>query len=607
MSFNSTKLNTYPVLPGVYLMKNDKGDVLYIGKANNIRQRVKQYFTSSGDTREMIPFLLQKVVSIDTIVVNSEKEALLLENTLIKQHKPKYNALLKDDKTYVALKVTNKSRWPTVQLVRYHGKPKPDGLFFGPYTSAHAARQTLDIIQKLFPLRQCSDQEFARRTRPCLLYDMKRCIAPCVGRCTKEEYEVQVDRTIKFLRGQDTEVLKDLSEEMERCAEALDFEKAGTLLKVIRQIERTLEGQRVDKPLGGDMDALAIFRQSEEVVLSKLIFRNGKLVGAHQFNFVNIVEEDTELLESFILQHYQLEEELPQEILIPAELSDHEALEEILSSGRSRKVYVMTPQRGDKKALVEMAYVNAEATFKKDKDIQSIRERTLMEMQEKFHLSKYPKRIECFDNSSHAGTEMVSAMVVFTEGAKDAGRYRRYKLKTVEGPDDYASMKEVLTRRYTKARDENDLPDLVVIDGGKGHLNLALQVFKDLNVVTVDVIGVAKEEGRHDKGMTAERVFLPNVKDPVFLRSTSPILFLLQQIRDEAHRFAIVFHRKLRSKKVVGSELDNVPGIGPVKRKKLLVRFGSVKGLKEASAEEIRGLKGISDRDVEAIKKHFGK
>lgn len=601
MSYDTLKLDSFPTQPGVYLMKNKEGVVIYVGKANNLKQRVKQYFVPGRDNRAIIPLLTSKIFHIDTIVVSSEKEALLLENTLIKQHWPKYNALLKDDKTYVAIKINNKHRWPRVQLVRYKGKPEPDGIYFGPYTSALSARTTFELLNRLFPLRQCSDQELARRTRPCILYDMKRCVAPCVQKCTKEEYAHHVDRTIKFLRGHDKEVLKELYEEMNRYSESLEFEDAQNILKIIRQIEKTVEEQHVDKPLGIDTDAVAIFREGEEVILIQLIIRAGKLLGSKHYNFAHIAEDDSELLSSFLLQQYIGHVDLPSEILLPLEILEAEFISEILSAEQRRKVHILAPQRGDKRAILDMAYANAQATFKKEKDLRAIREKTLFEMQEKLHLTRYPKIIECFDNSNIAGQEPVSAMVVFFDGEKDKARYRKYKINSVEQPDDYATMHEVLIRRYKRAKEENNLPDLLVVDGGKGHLNIALKVLTELNIITVDVISVAKEQGRHDKGATAEQVFLPNIKDPIMLRSTSPILFLLQQIRDEAHRFAITFHRQRRNKQTLKSALEEIPGIGPVKRKVLLRHFGSVKKLLLATADEIKQVKGISQANVEAI------
>lgn len=599
--YDINKLDAFPVQPGVYLMKNQGGTILYIGKAINLRQRVKQYFFPGRDSRPIIPLLVSKVTDIETIIVTSEKEALLLENILIKEHKPKYNALLKDDKTYVALKVNHKHMWPTVRLVRYKGRPEPDGLYFGPYTSALAARNTLDLLNRIFPLRQCSDQELIRRTRPCILYDMKKCIAPCVGKCTKEQYDNYVERTVKFLRGQDKEILKELYEEMAREAEALEFERAAALHKSIRQIEETIEGQNVHKPLGGDADAISIFRQGEDVVIAQLVIRNGKLSGSRHYNFSHIAEDDEELLSSFLLQNYSKEESLPHEILLPVEIPDTESLSEILSANQRRRVSIYAPQRGEKRALVDMAFVNAEATFKKEKDVKAIREKTLLEMQEVLKLNRYPEIIDCFDNSHLSGDEPVSAMVSFVNGEKDRKRYRKYKLRTVYGPDDYSAMYEVLMRRYKRGKEENDLPDLLVVDGGKGHLNIALKVMAELNIITINVISIAKEQGRHDKGITSEQVFLPNVKDPILLKRHSPILFLLQQIRDEAHRFVISFQRKRRSTKTIQTAVTTIPGIGPAKSKTLLRHFGSLKRLLTATGEELGQVKGLSKSNIKAI------
>jgi excinuclease ABC subunit C len=607
MSFDMSRLETFPIQPGVYLMKNKAKQVLYVGKAKNLRSRLKHYFSPGGDGRFMVPFLIAQVVEIDTLIVFSEKEALLLENNLIKEYKPKYNALLKDDKSYIALKINHKNKWPMINLVRYKGKPESDGLYFGPYTSAQAARGTLDLIKRIFPLRQCSDQQFARRTRPCILYDMKRCIAPCVNRCTELEYKQVVERAVKFLKGQDKDIVKELYEEMHLASERLEFERAGMIFKTIQQIEKTIESQNVDKPLRVDLDALGIYRQGEDVIISQLYVRGGKLMGSFHFNFSNIAQDDLELLESFLIQHYEKLEELPQEILLPIELENASEILEIITLNESRKTLLFAPQRGDKKNLVAMAQANAQATFQKEKDQGVILEKTLLEMQEHFRLNNYPKRIECFDNSNISGDEPVSCMVVYSNGVKDSNRYRKYKVKTVEGPDDYATMLEVLTRRYKRGKEENDLPDLLIVDGGKGHLNIALKALNELNIISIDVIGVAKQESRHGKGMTSEQVFLPNVKDPIFLRHTSPVLFLLQRIRDEAHRFAITFHRKQRSKKAIKTVLIDIPGIGPVKSKILLKTFGSIKGLKEASLEDLHKVKGLSENNIKALQEYFKK
>lgn len=586
-------------------MKNGEGTILYVGKAKNLRVRVKQYFVPGRDGRIMVPYLVAKVDQIETIVVTSEKEALLLENNLIKQHKPRYNALLKDDKSYIALKINKNDPWPTVKLVRYRGNPEPDGLYFGPYTSAQAARQTLELLNRLFPLRQCSDQELARRTRPCLLYQMKKCAGPCAAKCTQEEYDEHLERTIKFLRGQDKEVLKDLYEAMQHYSENLEFEKAEQILRSIRHIEKTIEIQNVDRPLGLDVDAIGLYRHGNEVVLAQLVFRGGRLIGSRNYDFANIAEEDSELFSSFLLQHYEGKTEIPPEIFLPTTLDDKKIIEEILSGRRDLKVAIHVPQRGEKKAILDMAQTNAEAHFKSQKNEELLREKTLLELQERLNLSRYPSRIECFDNSNISGHEPVSSLVVFTDALKDRKRYRTYRLKVGTKPDDYAAMQEVLMRRYKRAKEENDMPDLVIVDGGKGQLNVALKVFEELNVTGVDIIGLAKEQGRHDKGMTEEQVFLPGRGQPILLKKNSPVLFLLQKIRDEAHRVAISFHRKRRSKQTIRSALDDIPGIGPAKRRSLLKHFGSLNQIQLASPEELGKVRGISEANIASILTFF--
>ncbi|MEX1012955.1 MAG: excinuclease ABC subunit UvrC [Waddliaceae bacterium] len=600
MTFDVEQLKKYPTQPGVYLMKDKRGEILYVGKAKNLRLRIRQYFSKGGDGRAMIPFLISQIDTIETMVVLSEKESLLLENNLIKQHKPKYNAQFKDDKSYIALKVT-KHQWPRVDVVRYRGKPKADGQYFGPYSHAGSARATLDLLHRLYPLRQCSDQEFKRRTRPCILYDIKQCIAPCVGKCTKEEYKEYVTRTVRFLQGQDTEVVKMLNEEMHRYSDALEFEKAGAILETIKRIERSIEGQYVDKPLGFEGDVLGIYRKGDELVISQLFFRHGRLTGSHHFNLSKIVGEDEDLIRTFLLQHYEEKEKKPKEILIPIDISGEESLEEILS------IRIKTAYRGEKKVLLKMAFANAEATFNKEKDEKVIRERTLIEMQERLHLTCLPENIECFDNSNLSGSEPVSVMVAYSHGEKDKSRYRKYKIKAAKASDDYGAMYEVLIRRYARAKEEGTLPDLIVLDGGKGHLNVALRVMRELNIITVNCISIAKEKGRHDKGVTLEQIFLPNGKDPVHLRRNSSVLFFLQQVRDEAHRFAITFQKKRRSKVLVKSELTQISGIGPVKQKNLLRHLGSLKKIQEASQDDLKAVPGISSSDAEKILKHFSK
>ncbi|KAF3362977.1 UvrABC system protein C [Chlamydiales bacterium STE3] len=605
MSFDVSKLKAFSTFPGVYIMRRASGEVLYVGKAKNIKARVRQYFLKGGDGRFMVPFLVSYVDEIETIVVTSEKEALLLENNLIKQHRPKFNALLKDDKSYIALKINHKHPWPKIELTRYKGKLKKDGRYFGPYTSAFAARKTLDLLQKMFPMRQCSDQELLRRKRPCILYGMQRCIAPCVGLCSKDQYNSLVDNAIKFLKGQDREILPTLNQEMQRASELLEFERAKELWDLIRQIENTLEGQSVDKPLGEDADVLAIFRQGDEVILSQLYFRGGRMIGTKNHNFSKIAEDDAELLETFLLQCYSDLSDPPHEIFLPFELQNGDVIEEIISQDKKRKIRLYTPKKGEKRGLVELALKNAQNAFATQKDEKSIRERTLLQMQEQLKLSRYPRRIECFDNSNLSGDEPVAALVAFTEGEKDTQYYRKYKIRAADRSDDYGAMKEVLTRRYQKTEEKNNLPDLIIVDGGKGHLNMALKVLRELNIISVDVIGLAKEEGRHDKGATLEQIFLPEVKDPILLPRHSPILFLLQKIRDESHRVAISFLRKRHSKKTVKTALVEIAGIGPEKSKRLLKHFGSLQKVSEATEEQLKEVAGLSESNIISILKFF--
>lgn len=592
MTFDKNKLSHYPNDPGVYLMKNEEGAVLYIGKAKNLRARIKQYFAISGDQREMIPYLISQVHSIDTIVALSEKDALLLENQLIKKHQPKYNVMLKDDKTYISLLLT-KHKWPTLQLVRNKGKSKKDGTYFGPYTNALAARQTHDLLLRLFPLRQCSDVELASRKRPCLLYDIKRCLAPCVGKCTHENYLEQVERAKRLLKGQDKEVIKDLKHKMHEASEKLEFEKANEYLQMIEQIEHVTTIQHVENPFAQDCDVVGLYREADAVMIALLLFREGKIVGSEHFSFHQIISSNAEILSSFLLQHYT--KKPPSQILLFEEPDAKKALEEILQTA------IQIPKIGKKKELIEMANRNAKALFTREEDARSLKEKRLLDLQESLQLNRYPRRIECVDTSNLAGSDPVASLVSFVHGEKDSSRMRLFKIRQTGGSDDYASMKEVLLRHFTRLKEKGDFPDLLILDGGKGQLNIALQVFETLQIATVDAIALTKEQGRHDKGMTQEKIYLPHQKEPLLINPRSPLLFLLQTIRDEAHRAAILFQKKQRSKKMTASALDELKGIGPIKKRRLLVEFKSVDAIKKASAEDLKKIKGLTKKDIEQI------
>lgn len=603
MTYDLKKIELFPASAGVYLMKTGEGKVLYVGKAINLRQRIKQYFVPGRDGRLIVPYLTTHIEDIDVIIVDSEKEALLLENTLIKKYQPKYNALLKDDKSFFSIKINHTHCWPMVRVVRYKGKPPSDGIYFGPYTNAYAARQTLELLRRLFPLRQCSDHELVSRTRPCILYELKRCIAPCVAKCTKDEYDRLVDKVVKFLKGQDREIIKDLYREMEQASADLKFEAAATIYQKIQYIETTLENQKVDKAGTRDLDVLALYREADEVILTQITYREGKLFGANDYTFSHNAQDDDEIIHSFLLQHYGEMEEMPYEIVLPLDLKNSAIIESILSQNKKHKTHLIFPQKGDKKALLEMALKNAISKFTRLQSNKNVKERILLDMEEQFKLLNFPEKIECFDNSNISGTEPVSSMVVYIHGEKSPKSYRKYKIKQAGASDDYAAMKEVLTRRYIRAKEEDNLPDLILIDGGKGHLNLAIDVLSQLDISTVDVISIAKEEGRHDRGVTAEKIFTTNAKEPILLKPHSPMLFLLQQIRDEAHRVAIGFQRQRRNKRSLGSALDEIPGIGPIKRQRLLRHFGSFKRILAATDEELLAIKGILKKDIIAIRK----
>lgn len=589
-------LNAFPTQPGVYLMKNGEGTILYIGKAKQLKQRIKQYFIPGRDGRVMVPILTAQVVSIDTIVVPTEKEALLLESTLIKRHKPKFNVLLKDDKTFISLMINHKHPWPMIRLIRYKGVPKQEGLYFGPFTNALAARQTFELLTRIFPLRQCSDEELKRRTRPCLLYSIKRCIAPCVRRCSREEYQGFVKGAIHFLQGQNKEILKELKKEMEKASENLEFEKAAALLKTIRQIEDVLEHDKLSVRASKDCDALGLYRQGGEVMLVQLIFREGNLIGSEHYSFEQTAEEDPDIFTSFILQNYQDKKNAPKELLVPIILQDASILEEIVG------IEIHTPHKGEKRILIDLALQNAKMLFNQEKDHQEQREKLLLDLTTALKLNRYPKRIECFDTSNISGSDLVACMVAYTDGEKDRRRRRLFKIRDIHKSDDYAALRQVLTRRLVRAKEEEDLPDLILIDGGKGQLNIALEVFKELDIATVDVAALAKEEGRHDKGIRLEKVFLPHQTEPIRFESRSPLLFFLQKIRDDTHETAISFHRKRRQKRVIKSALDEVPGIGAIKRSRLLRYFGSIEKLRTASDAEILSLKGITRKDLNSIR-----
>jgi len=601
MLFDQKTLENFPKEPGVYLMKNGGGTVIYVGKANNIKVRVGQYFRKE-DTRPQVPYLLKEIASIETIIVRSPKEAYLLENTLIKRYKPKYNILLKDDKSFLGIRISKNHDFPSFALARSLGGRDRSSQFFGPYTSSVKARELFDLTARLFRLRQCSDEEFARRTRPCLLYQIKRCTAPCVGHIDKEAYKKDVEEAKELLSGNIKPLLRELEKEMHEASSALDFERAGECLKGIQLLETAEEKQIVEATGTESADVVAMMRQGEDAVFSRLFFRKGRLIGAQSDEFEHVVEEDAELLESYLLQQYLKEgAEIPKEIIVEMPLGD--VLDDILTEKRGSKCALVSAERGEKRRLLELAQTNAKASFKRLKDKSSMLEKQLLDMQELFQLKHFPRRIECYDTSHLFGSQFVASMILFVNGEKEKSGYRKFHIKDAKAGDDYGAMREVLRRRFTKEEWKKSLPDLIIIDGGKGHYNAAAELLSELGIVSCDLISLVKEEGRHDKGLSQEGVFCPGSAKPILLERHSPVLLLLQKIRDEAHRFAITFHRQKRSKAFVKSALDDIPGIGPKKKKALLKHFGSVEAIKAATEEALLQVQGITKKDAHNILK----
>lgn len=579
-------------------MKGEGERILYVGKAKRIRNRVRQYFREGGDLRPQIPALIKQVASIETILVSSEKEALLLENTLIKRHQPPFNLLLKDDKGFIGIRLTLDDPWPKIELVRQSAPPKKGEALFGPYTSAYAARQTFDQLIRLFPLRRCSNRELASRTRPCLLYQIKRCVAPCVGYCTKEEYQKIVKRVLLFLEGRDQEVLKGLREQMKAASDALEFERAGALLQEIQLIESTIERQRVDQAGMGSCDVYGVYREGGAVSIAHLLFREGKLIGAEQKHFFSIAQEKEELLASFLLQHYE-ERPPPPEILIPLSIPEADLIADLLSS-KEHPVKILQPQRGEKRALIAMAQKNAEAAFRQRKNPEHQAEERLSHLQEALQLTQYPRHIEAYDTAHLQGGETSAAKISYLDGNPNRERYRHYRLEGMGG-DDYASLRQVLQRRLKRGKEEGELPDLFLIDGGRGHLNVALETLKEMDIVTIEVAALSKEKGSHAKGMAQEKIHLAGSSIPLQLPPHHPALLLLQEIRDEAHRFALKYHKKQRSKRLLHSSLEELPGIGPKKRQALLQTFQSMKRLLQATRGELEAIPQLNQKDVELL------
>ena len=610
-----------PERPGVYLMKDARGQVLYIGKARRLRSRVRSYFGSGRSLEPKVRALVEQVETLDHLVTANEVEALLLEATLVKRHQPVYNVRLKDDKHYPYLKIDVQSPWPRVTITR---RVEHDGArYFGPYASAGSVRRTLDVVKKLFPWRSCTKEITGNDPRPCLDYYIKRCIAPCTAYCTSEEYREVIDQTILFLEGRSDEVLTHVEGEMQAAADGLEFERAARLRDQAESIRRVTERQRMATTSALDADVFALAREGDEACV-QVFFVRGTVVADTDWFILAGAEDatDSEMLGAFLAQFFESATYVPRTVLLSNALADREQLQALLRERRGGAVDLSIPERGELRALVATAEENAREALAMHRvrwlaDLDKT-ESALSLLQEELDLPGRPRRIECYDVSTIQGRNTVASMVVFEDGSALTQQYRRFRIKTVEGQDDLASMREVLTRRFKRLADRRGggatnghasladepaaadaspwdaPPDLVVIDGGKGQLGVALDVMRDLGLRDVPVCGLAKRD---------EEIFVADVDEPIRLPRTSEALYLLQRVRDEAHRFAISYHRNLRGKTVRQSALDAVPGVGPKRKRALLRKFGSVKALRQASIDEIAATDGISRGVAETVKR----
>lgn len=713
--FNPETISTFPTSPGVYIMKNASGEIVYVGKAANLRNRVRNYFTATGDNRFTVQFIVRNVETIKTIVTSSEKDAFLLENNLIKQHRPRYNIRLRDDKTYLSLRFRMNHPYPRLEMTRVRraelgsagttalgsgealmeeapGKSKkrarrdPD-IYFGPFTSSGAVRETLRFLLKIFPVRTCRDSFFKNRTRPCILYDVGKCCAPCTEPVSQDYYAQLIERVSTFFNGKDDELRRTLMARMEELAEAMEFEKAALVRDRLEALDRTLESHQTESHLGGDRDVIAIASGQGRSLVVIQQFRRGVLLHSTDFYTKNYEQEDAEVLYSFISQNYDgLGQQIPSEILVSTEPQDQALLEEWLREQRGGAVRLHLPQRGKLNAIIHTARQNARMGLSRRLGGERTREETLEELSKRLMLDHQPRTIECLDISNIMGVLAVGSIVRFEDGEPDKSGYRLYRIRTIEGSNDFGMIREVMRRRFRPDSERaREFPDLFIVDGGKGQLGVAEDVFRELGINNVALAGMAKSRlkirapktypgvrgsgaaaeirraaqqqqaqsdgaldpelaadsstaasldpvndyfpdapdyvgeapenagpveiqarerfrpltvqgyGKEEKirFRTEERIFLPGRKNPVTFPTNSPALFLLERIRDETHRTAITYHRKLRQKTNRKSVLDEVPGVGPKRKKTLLRHFGSLAALKQASREDIAAVPGI--------------
>ncbi|WP_212903050.1 excinuclease ABC subunit UvrC [Clostridium polyendosporum] len=610
-------LKTLPDKPGVYIMKNSLGEVIYVGKAKVLKNRVRQYFQSSRSHSEKTKAMVRNIAEFEYIVTDSEMEALLLECNLIKKYSPKYNIALKDDKFYPFIKITTNEDFPRVYVTRNFAK---DGnMYFGPYTNATAVYETINLIKKIFPLRNCKRviAEDGELTRPCLNYHIKQCKAPCGGHISKKEYIDMINEIINILSGKDANIIKELSKQMDEAAQNLEFEEAAKLRDKILAVEAIGEKQKMFTAKEADEDFIHIFSDEKDTCIQIFFLREGKVTGREHFMFEDRANDEIgELISEFITSFYGGTAQVPKHIYVP-ELEDLELIEEFLTVKRGSKVWIKVPKRGEKKEMLEMVKNNARVTLEqfkdkmlKDKEINRV---ALTELANLLELEEIPVRIEAYDISNIQGMDSVGTMIVFEEGRAKNSDYRRFRIKTVQGANDYDSMREVLERRFLHGLEElraiqerslefskgkfSIFPDLIMMDGGKGQINVALEVLKNFNI-DIPVCGMVKDDKHHTRGLIFNN-------QEIILRRSSNLIHMITRIQDEVHRFAITYHRSLRDKRTLHSILEDIPNVGEKRRKNLLIKFGSVENIKKATYEELLETPSIDKKAAESIRSYF--
>lgn len=610
-------IKNLPDKPGVYLMKNSLGEVIYVGKAKVLKNRVKSYFQKSKNHSEKVKVMVKNIAEFEYIVTDSEMEALILECNLIKKYSPKYNILLKDDKFYPFIKITVNDDYPRVFVTRRFAK---DGSkYFGPYTNGSAVYETLDLIYKIFPLRNCKlvIKENGEKVRPCLNYHIKKCLGPCGGHISKEEYGKMINDIIDILSGKETYITKMLKSDMEKAAEELEFEKAASLRDKILSINAIAEKQKIFKTMEGDEDFINIEQDEKDSCIQVFFSRDGKVIGREHFIFENTANESIgEIIEDFIGSFYGGTAKIPKTIYVP-QIDNFDLMEEYLTIKRGAKVWIKVPQKGQKKEMLEMVKNNARITLEKFKDKylkdKEINRISLLELQDLLELEECPQRIEAYDISNIQGVDSVGTMIVFEEGRAKNSDYRRFKIKTVKGANDYDSMREILTRRFNHGLDEikaiqqrdlklsagkfSTFPDLIMMDGGKGQVNVALEVLQSLNI-DIPVCGLVKDDKHQTRGIIYNN-------NELIINKGSNLMQLIRRIQDEVHRFAITYHRSLRDKRTLHSVLDDIPYVGEKRRRTLLVKFGSIDNIKKASMQELLETQSIDKKSAESIYNYF--